>query len=70
MIFWEEWLDLDSLERREKLKHVTENLIRTVEIRDIGKEHKQEIISLLLNSYFEDLSETIITSYEGGDDKK
>jgi len=64
--FWVEWLEADSKKRLELVEELVGVTILPVAV-DPGfsKEVKRKVISGLLNSYFEDLVETV----KGGDEK-
>jgi hypothetical protein len=52
--FWRKWLDADCFERRNMLRPIAEELMKTARVKELSIDS----YAGLLNSYFEDLSET------------
>lgn len=61
MKFWKEWREKDMVDRAkhlEKIAKMIRNHVLIMEDNELSDEQKIELLSRLLNGYFEDLDQT------------
>ena len=57
--FWKEYMKLDSLKRGKHIEFIVNNLYRLATTKGISEEHRKMMLGQILNSYFDDLLNTV-----------